>query len=380
MTHATEAGLTALPAVQVRGASVDGERIDPAAIEQELRRMRDDGDDAERSITRACMSNLIIYCDDQHSADAIPPELGTLVERHPARILLLVGEASSVAAGLAAEVSALCYLGTGGRQICAEHVRLAAAKGARRRLAPAARPLLIGDLPTALWWATPEPPPAGEIFQELSRMADQIVYDSVGWRDPARGVIAAADWSASSGTRRVSDLAWARLAPWRRLIAEAFDPARLPGGIEAIRDVEMEHGPHGLPQAWLLIGWLARCLGWRLTTGKMRPGVDIAWTFESQTGPVRVTVRRLPEGSPQIRDVKIRAVSPGLEMQATITLLDAARLALRIDGTMPSDNVVAMPPPSRALLLASQLSERSADPLFRDALATSRALARAVLT
>jgi glucose-6-phosphate dehydrogenase assembly protein OpcA len=191
-------------------------------------------------------------------------------------------------------------------------------------------------------------------------------------------VSSAAEWSAATH-RRVSDVAWSRLAPWRRLIAETFDPKRLRGGVEAIRAVELEHGPHGLPQAWLLIGWLARCLSWQLRDGSIRPNIDVTWTFESASGPVRVTIRRLPEGSPQIREIAMHANPGGVETVARLTCPDCDRLSLRIDGAAPSESTVALRTLSLASLLASQLSERSADPLFRDALATSRELARALL-
>ena len=351
--------------------------VDPSAIEHELRRLNEDASADARPV-RACMSNLIVYCDHDAAADRVPPELGDLVEEHPARILLLVGESSALASGIAAEVAALCYRGSGGRQICSDHVRISAAPSALRRLPAAVRPLLVGDLPTALWWATPQPASASELFRELASMADQVLYDSVGWRDPARGVMALADWSAAT-RRRVTDLAWARLAPWRRLIAEAFDPRRLPGGVESMRELEIEHGPHALPQVLLLVGWLARCLGWQLRGGRMRPAIDVVWTFESGMGPLTVTVRRLPEGSPQIRDISIQARAAGVEAVARLGAPDAERLTLRIEGALPSECAVALRPISVASLVASQLSERSADPLFRDALATSRNLARALI-
>ena len=351
---------------------------EPAAIERELRRLEEQDATSGQRPVRACMSNLIVYCDDEAQAARVPPELTTLVERHPARILLLIGESTAVASGIAAEVSALSYQGSGRRQVYAEHVRLGAAQAARRRLPATVRPLLVGDLPTTLWWATPEPPPASETFQQLASMADQVLYDSVGWREPARGVISAANWAVAA-RQRVADLAWSRNAPWRGLIAEVFDATWLRGGISAIREVEVEHGPNGLPQVWLLIGWLASCLGWRLRDGTLRPGVDITWTFDAGAERVRVTVRRLPEGSPRIRELSIRGGSGSAETVARITALDAENLSLCIEGSVAAQSAVAMRPLSPASLLASHLSERSIDPLFRDALASSRELAKAVV-
>ena len=55
------------------------------------------------------------------------------------------------------------------------------------RLPFAVRALVIGDLPTNLWWASNQPPPlAGSLLYELAENAQQIIYDSLGWPDPAR--------------------------------------------------------------------------------------------------------------------------------------------------------------------------------------------------
>ena len=72
---------------------------------------------------------------------------------------------------------------------------LHAAGAAVERLPFAVRALVIGDLPTNLWWAAPQPPPlAGPLLHDLSENAQQIMYDSIGWEDPVRGVAATASW------------------------------------------------------------------------------------------------------------------------------------------------------------------------------------------
>ena len=113
--------------------------------------------------------------------------------------------------------------------VCSEQVTLRAAAPSVCRLPSAVRALLIGDLPTNLWWATPQPPPlAGAMLHELSERAQQIIYDSIGWLEPARGVAATGAWlrrmeQGHGPWRVVSDLNWRRLKYWRRLLAQAFD-------------------------------------------------------------------------------------------------------------------------------------------------------------
>ena len=47
--------------------------------------------------------------------------------------------------------------------------------------------VLIGDLPTNLWWTAATPPPlAGHLLYDLAENAQQIIFDSIGWTEPAR--------------------------------------------------------------------------------------------------------------------------------------------------------------------------------------------------
>ena len=350
--------------------------VDVASIERELARLLEgpsESEGAPQPITRACMSNLIIYSDTPDPLRAIADELASIAERHPSRVLLLTSRAGETSAEIEATVSAVCYAVGGGRQVCSEHVEVSAAPHARRRLPSIVRPLLIGDLPTALWWHSPEPPPlSGEPFDALAEMSDRVIYDSVGWPDPVRGVIATSEWAARPHPS-VSDLAWLRLAEWRRLIAESLDPAICPEALEAISEVSVEHGPHALPEAWLLIGWLAACLGWRAEAGEVKPGVEMSFRFASARGPVRASVRRLAEGESEVRCISIAWQTESGARRVRLRALSAGRVGVRAEGA--EERVLCVAKKPRVRLLSAQLSERRAPPLFRDALATARSMA-----
>src|SRR5262249_43820678 len=135
----------------------------------------------------------------------------------------------------------------------------------------AARALVIGDLPINLWWAAPQAPAlAGTLLYHLAENAQQIMYDSIGWPEPARGGAATGAWL--EGVERVqpggrwrvaSDLNWRRLKFWRRLLGQALDPATARGAEESVSELHVEHGPHDVVQAYELVGWLAQRLGWQ---------------------------------------------------------------------------------------------------------------------
>ena len=105
-----------------------------------------------------------------------------------------LGELEPVTA--AAKVLCLTY---GGRRVCSEQVTLHSQGYTGGGLPFAVRELLIGDLPTNLWWAAPTPPPlAGQVAYDLAQRTQQIVFDSNGWQQPARGVATTASWLEKS--------------------------------------------------------------------------------------------------------------------------------------------------------------------------------------
>src|SRR5262249_48846136 len=160
---------------------------------------------------------------------------------------------------------------------------------------------------------------------DLHEQTEQIIYDSIGWPEPARGVVATASWLAQTerapgeGRGRLApDLDWRRLEDWRRLFTPAAPPgpppgapggalpgATSPGTLEAISEVLLEHGPHAVIQAWELASWLASRLGWHVQEGKVEPGVEITWHFAAARGPVQVRIRRLEQGPPALRRLRI---------------------------------------------------------------------------
>ena len=173
----------------------------------------------------------------------------------------------------------------------------------------------------------------------------------------------------------IADLAWRRITAWRRLLSQSLDPAIAPGALQSIREVVVEHGPHALPEAWLLIGWLACCLGWRAAGGAIVPGVDLAWAFQAPHGTVGVTVRRRDDGTAGLRSASI--VWSNGRLQASE--LNPGRLAVRMNGGADPRRVIANPSRSRAALLARQLPTLSRDTVFLDTLEIARIMAKALL-
>jgi glucose-6-phosphate dehydrogenase assembly protein OpcA len=360
-----------------------------ADVERELAHQRKSLHGArEAPVLRASMSNLVIFCYGTPLAETIAAAVPAVVAVHPARVLLLIGETGAEGNDLTASVCVRARADSAGQIICSEQVTLHARGPAMERLPYAVRRLAVGDLPTNLWWAAPQPPPmAGALLYELAEHTQQIVYDSLGWTDPARGVSATAAWLANfaprPGTRFVrvvSDLNWRRLKYWRRLLGQALDPAAAPGALESISDVIVEHGPHAVIQAWELVSWLAARLGWRVRAGKVQPGVALDWRLDAPHGTVRVLIRRLPEGPAEVRHVRIGCTLEGQPGGLDLVVEDERRLAVRVEEkATAAPRTVTVQPQPLAELVGRQLSDREYDSVFMESMAVARRLAEGLL-
>lgn len=363
------------------------EDVPPERIEQELTRQLSEIEALdELSARRVHMSNLVVFCDRADLAEAVAAEVPAVVRVHPARVLLLIGEPGPESTGAAASVHTWCQ-SRGRLHLCSEQVTLRARGRGVEQLPYLVRGLLVGDLPTNLWWASRQPPSlAGPLLHELAEHAQQIIYDSLGWAEPARGVAAVAAWlerferGPGQGRWRVaSDLNWRRLKFWRRLLTQALDPATAPGAAASITEVRVEHGPHAVVQAWELVSWLASRLGWRVRAGRVEPGVEITWHFDAGRGPVRVQLHRLADGPSALRRLRVACSLDGKLGALNAVAEDERRLSVFPEGSDAAPRTVLVQPLPTADLVGRQLSDRERDPVFCESMAVAQVLAQSVL-
>jgi glucose-6-phosphate dehydrogenase assembly protein OpcA len=346
-------------------------------LNQQMKELQGQG---SHPMQRARMSNLVIFCNALEQSIVVNEQIPAITVVHPARTLLLVGEPEPER-DLTARVTVRPLGSTQKHDICVEQVTLHAGGGAVYRLPFAVRSLAIGDLPVNLWWVVPQPPPlAGPLLYDLSEHAQQIIYDSIGWPDPARGVSVTASWldqvERPGGRWRVaSDLNWRRLKYWRRFVMQALDPVVAPGAAETVSEVTVEHGPHAVVQGWLLATWLARRLGWTLKGGKVSPGVEIVWRFNGPTEEVRVRVRRLESGPAEVRKVRIACKLAGKPVTLSMMAENGRRLTGTVEGLDVASRTMTVPPQSPEELIGKQLSDRERDETFHECMAVARAMA-----
>lgn len=356
--------------------------IDPVEIERELTSLwaTIDGQEADGgSVTRASMSNVMIFCDGEAQALDAAKRIPRLVKHHPARVLVLALIEDRASDDVQAWVTAHCRRTTDGTQLCAEHIELRFRAGSAERAASVVRSLLISDLPCALWWLSAQPPAlSGSVFDAFAPMADQVIYDSIGWSDPPRGMRAMSRWSSNHRTV-IFNLAWRRLKPWRRMLSQSLAPTVLPGALLRIHAIELHHGPHALPLVWLLLGWLASRLAWKPSKGATKSGHQLVLQFEAAGGPIEIAVHRKGLGPPNIDRMRISWQGDSAQPAG---YADYQHQGHHIRH-FPSDEALrpsSLPVLEQALeqMVAAQLAHRAGDALFTQALAISEEMARVI--
>jgi glucose-6-phosphate dehydrogenase assembly protein OpcA len=171
--------------------------------------------------------------------------LGGLAERHPSRTILLFPRPNEDRDALDAEVDLRCFRRGGEeREVCSEVISIRLC--GKRASAPASviQPLLVPDLPVFLRWRGECPWGAVEL-EELVDVTDRLVVDSSEWPDVEWGYARLAE---ILDRVVVSDIAWARIEPWRRAVAALWPDVADAGKVRVA-------GPY--PEALLLARWLS---------------------------------------------------------------------------------------------------------------------------
>jgi glucose-6-phosphate dehydrogenase assembly protein OpcA len=352
-----------------------GRGVDVASIERELAALwQPTGDAAEQQqpATRACMSNLLIYCETGAAANEVAGEIDPIVQQHPSRVLILVSEDSGGGREVDAFVSATCYAGEGGRRVCAESVTIYAGAAPERRLPATARPLVIGDLPTALWWTSAQPAVlAGDLFRELASMSQQLILDS--GRGPTRSS-GLPRWRVvvePAGESELSDLAWTRTHPWRSALGQSLAPQSVPGALGSIRRVDIEYGSSGTSGALLVAGWIASRLGWEQLSARAERG-RIEARYRGRGGEVSVAAKEIaaPTG---LQSVTLAWDESDEPRTLALRRMQDDRLGV-IRGAGAPHHVRPLGERGRAWLVARELADLGRDRVFHEALQASRRL------
>ena len=287
----------------VRLLSTEPKPVNIARLEAELAALWRPAAEApalQDAVTRSCSLTLLVYVDSEEAQrEALDLIDGVTVE-NPCRVVVIMADPVARPAGLSAQLSARCHLPVAGaKEVCCEEITLMARGEAVGGLEQAVVPLMVPGLPVYLWWRAGRfiPP---EYLAPLLHSVDRVLVDSARFPEPETDLPRLlGELRRLPGGTSFTDLNWARLTPWRELIAQCFDSPEARPCLEALSDVRIEYeqaSPRILfhrAQSLLLTGWLASRLAWQPVPERSKAGPQ-GCSFAFRSGQRSILVNTVP--------------------------------------------------------------------------------------
>ncbi len=205
-----------------------------AAINNERRRLG--------AAATGMVLTLLVVADEEYQADATTAA-ESAARSHPMRIVTLIPRPHGSETRLDAEITVGGDGGPG--EVAVLRLRGDLAQHANS----VAVPLLLPDTPVVAYW--PSQAPQRPADDPIGRHAQRRITDAATADDP----LGALRDRRAGYVPGDTDLAWARITPWRSLLAAVFDqevPTVTGGAVTGSADN---------PSAHLLAAWLRTCLG-----------------------------------------------------------------------------------------------------------------------
>ncbi|MFJ2258212.1 glucose-6-phosphate dehydrogenase assembly protein OpcA [Streptomyces sp. NPDC087844] len=265
---------------------------------------------------------LVIVTDEENAYDALKAANDASLE-HPSRTLVVIKRVSRsprdrTKSRLDAEVRVGADAGTG------ETVILRLYGEVSDHAQSVVLPLLLPDAPVVVWWSVDAPrDPAGD---PLGALGQRRVTDSYAAEKPVEELRGRAESYEPGDT----DLAWARITPWRSMLAAALDQVDC-----EVVSVEVA-GEEANPSVELLAMWLADRL--------------------------HVHVRRAVSAGPGLTQVRLETTGGPITLHRS----DGSMATLALPGQ--PDRAVALKRRETSELLAEELRRLDPDDTYASAL------------
>lgn len=283
---------------------------------------RDAGDAGGHHVAaRTSVLNLVVVAGDERTAERCAATIAATASRHASRSLILYAVDPAGPAGLEARVETLSLSTPGGRaETGAETIHVTAHGETGRHLASIIVPLLVHDLPVALWWPA-DPPFGSRRADRLLPIADRLIVDGSAWSGNGLDNLAQLAFAAEERRLVVVDWALLRQARWREALASVYDLPDLRPHLGAVRRIEVEYATTepGDPAG---------------ATNVVRPLYHVAWLASRLGMTVVVPIRRERDGrrvatlrqKDHVVDVLLRPVASDLGAGSTVRVEIASRL------------------------------------------------------
>jgi glucose-6-phosphate dehydrogenase assembly protein OpcA len=265
------------------------------------------------------------------------------------------------------------------RNLSCEEVVLIARGKFVAELPSATLPLLIPDLPVFLWWCD-RFSLLDSLFRGLSHAADRLIVDSVDF--PSDSLADIAEMTRNPDYKRlgISDINWARLTSWRALLASFYDVPEYRTALYSVNSVQIDYvAPNDqlegvAPQALLIGGWLASCLGWQPMIESRESGKGYQRIQLTKTER-RIAVEFRQVERPDMKHGRLARVELKSESESAAYLVIRSDSGLHleaqgdINGQIQPGQLLAVRNRSTAQLLAREMEILCNDDVYAGALA-----------
>ncbi len=285
---------------------------------------------------RSSVLNLVVVAGRRETAERCSATIAATAGRHPSRSLILSTMDVDGPSSLDARIEALSVTTSAGTaQTGAETIHVSARGETGRHLASIIVPLLVHDLPVALWWPH-DPQFRSHRADRLLSIADRLIVDGSSWSGDGLDRLEAMARMAQGQRLVVADFALLRQARWREALASVYDLPDLRPHLRAVRSITVEYAapqdgdPAGLTnivRPVYHVAWLASRLGMGVVLPLER-GADGRRTATLRQGDHSVSIELRPvrselgEGS----TVRVEIVSRlrGAELVGDVAASDRA--------------------------------------------------------
>ncbi|MBI4853403.1 MAG: glucose-6-phosphate dehydrogenase assembly protein OpcA [Acidobacteria bacterium] len=358
--------------------------FDLRTIEKDLRELWKQKEDAAEenkvTSTRACVSNLLIYEDQEDEINTLTETIIDVTKHHPCRVIVMSSKANSLEDKLEAGVSAICsFTISQGKQICSEQIMVKAEGSAVKRLSASVMPLLVSDLPVNLWWRGV--PVDTQPFSGLLGCANRVILDSSYSTRPTAFLSVLATLARQRFKEvAFSDINWSRLTQLRSHIAGLFDVPDLLAYLKDLSKVTIEFPSSTTdqdlpaPQAMLLVGWFMSRLNWGLTEDILRSRTG-ATILKFLRGEHEITVEMTPSTKLENQDLKLTltmADNTGWQEARIVIMRNYAYNAIETKLETPTicwlKDVARYEMPTESELILSELEILGHDVIYENAL------------
>jgi glucose-6-phosphate dehydrogenase assembly protein OpcA len=370
----------------------------------------DDGAAERRLSARTSVMNLVVIARRPELAERCAATMQALTGRHPSRTIVIQSADPDGPSWLDARVEAHCVVPRmDAPETCAETIHVTSGGEAGLHLAAIATPLVVHDLPVAVWWPG-EPPLGRRPALDLLEGADRFIVDGSSWSGDGLARLQELAQLVERTSLSISDFALVRQARWREAIASVFDDPDFLPYLRSLRRIAVTYSTHdetgavgstNMVKPIYHVGWLASRLGLsvakalapmsgpghgsgsgrgtgaRGTSARSAMSRGFGATLSDGRADVAVVVRPVASSTPAGTTLRVELLAErrGSELRADVTA-EAETVHVRVwqDGVEAMERHFRAPRRTEVELLAEAIESSGHDPVASGALRSAAAI------